>query len=283
MAARKGRGRNAGKAPEAPVYIVSGGSGASGELIVETVLAQFPGLRAPVVKVPRVRDRGEVLAALRKAAGQGATVVHTLVDGALREALSQGAREMGVAAIDLMGPLMERLSQVSGLRPEGRPGLYRSLRKEYFDRVEAINFAVAHDDGQRAGDLGQAEVVLVGVSRSGKTPISMYLAVHGWKAANVPIVKGIEPPGELFEIDRRRVVGLSISHEHLMAHRKRRAEGLGRASAYARPGAVFEELEEALELMARAGFHTVSVTDKPVESIAEEIMGYVSAGAGRMA
>ena len=196
----------------------------------------------------------------------------------MRRALASAGRKRGVETIDLMGPLIRRLSEVSGLKPAGKPGLYRSLRKEYFERVEAIDFAVAHDDGQRLRDLERADVVVVGVSRSGKTPICMYLAVQGLKAANVPIVKGLPLPEELYRLGRRRVVGLAIGYDRLMSHRRKRQEGMGRASAYSRPEEVFEELEAARDVMSKAGFYTVSVTDRPIESIAEEIIGYVTGG-----
>ena len=199
-----------------PVYIVSGGSGASGQQIAETALAQFPTRRVPVIVRNNVRSLKQVEIAVKEAAADGGTVVHTLVDGSLREALIRLGRKHGVVTIDLMGPLLEQVAGQTGAKPLEQPGLYRKLRKDYFDRVEAIDFAVSHDDGNRPDDIPSADVVIIGVSRCGKTPLSMYLAVHGWKMANIPIIKDIPLPGELFRIDRRRVIGLSIEYKRLL-------------------------------------------------------------------
>jgi hypothetical protein len=142
---------------------------------------------------------------------------------------------------------------------------------------------VSHDDGSGAGDLLSAEVVILGVSRCGKTPLSMYLAAHGWKAANIPIVKGIAPPGDLRRVDRRKVVGLVIDHNRLLEHRKKRAKLLGDVGAtdYASPSAVFEELEFANRIYREGGFSVVDVTDKPVEIVADEVVGLIAPGPGK--
>ena len=259
-----------------PVYIVSGGSGASGQQIVETALAQFPTLGLPVIVRNNVRTLDQLEIAVKEAGADGGTVVHTLVDGGLREALARLGRKHGVVTIDLMGPLIEQVAGQTGARPVEQPGLYRKLRQDYFDRVEAIDFAVSHDDGKRPEDLPSADVVVIGVSRCGKTPLSMYLAVHGWKAANVPIIRDIPLPGDLSRTDRRKVIGLRIEHRRLLEYRRRREEHMGSAgaTAYSDPSAVFEELEAAGKIYRGGGFHVVDVTDKPIEIIADEIIRY---------
>src|SRR5512139_474415 len=261
-----------------PVHIVSGGSGASGQQIVDTALAQFPTLRLPVIVRNNVRTLEQVEAAVKEAAADGGTLVHTLVDGGLREALIRLGRKKGVVTIDLMGPLLEQVAGRTGAKPVEQPGLYRNLRKDYFERVEAIDFAVSHDDGGRPEDISSADLVIVGVSRCGKTPLSMYLAVHGWKAANVPIIRDIPLPAELFRIDRRRVIGLNIEHRRLLEYRKKREEHMGRfgPTAYSSPSAVFEELEVAGKICRESGFHVVDVTDKPIEIIADEIIKFLA-------
>jgi regulator of PEP synthase PpsR (kinase-PPPase family) len=261
-----------------PVYIVSGGSGASGQQIAETALAQFPTLRIPVIVRNNVRSLKQVEIAVKEAGADGGTVVHTLVDGSLREALIRLGRKHGVVTIDLMGPLLEQVAGQTDAKPLEQPGIYRKLRKDYFDRVEAIDFAVSHDDGNRPDDIPSADVVIIGVSRCGKTPLSMYLAVHGWKMANIPIIKDIPLPGELFRIDRRRVIGLSIEYKRLLEYRKKREEHMGRGgiTAYSSPSAVFEELEVARRIYREGGFYVVEVTDKPVEIIADEIIKFIA-------
>lgn len=261
-----------------PVYIVSGSSGASGQQIAETALAQFPTLRVPVIVRNNARSLKQVEIAVKEAAADGGTVVHTLVDGSLREALIRLGRKHGVVTIDLMGPLLEQVAGQTGAKPLEQPGLYRKLRKDYFERVEAIDFAVSHDDGNRPDDIPSADVVIIGVSRCGKTPLSMYLAVHGWKMANIPIIKDIPLPGVLFRIDRRRVIGLSIEYKRLLEHRKKREEHMGKGgiTAYSSPSAVFEELEVARRIYREGGFYVVEVTDKPIEIIADEIIKFIA-------
>jgi Uncharacterized protein conserved in bacteria len=261
-----------------PVYIVSGGSGASGQQIAETALAQFPTLRVPVIVRNNVRSLKQVQIAVKEASADGGTVVHTLVDGSLRETLIRLGRKHGVVTIDLMGPLLEQVAGQTGAKPLEQPGLYRKLRKDYFERVEAIDFAVSHDDGNRPDDIPSADVVIIGVSRCGKTPLSMYLAVHGWKMANIPIIKDIPLPGVLFRIDRRRVIGLSIEYKRLLEHRKKREEHMGKGgtTAYSSPSAVFEELEVARRIYREGGFYVVEVTDKPIEIIADEIIKFIA-------
>jgi len=260
------------------VYIVSGGSGASGQQIVETALAQFPTLRLPVILRNNVRSLDQVEIAVKEASANGGTVVHTLVDGSLRDALIRLGRKHGVVTIDLMGPLLEQVAGQTGVKPLEQPGLYRKLRKDYFDRVEAIDFAVSHDDGNRPENIPSADIVIIGVSRCGKTPLSMYLAVHGWKVANIPIIKDIPLPGELFRMDRRRVIGLSIKYERLLEYRKKREEHMGRigTTAYSSPPAVFEELEGARKIYREGRFYVVEVTDKPIEIIADEIIKFIA-------
>jgi regulator of PEP synthase PpsR (kinase-PPPase family) len=202
----------------------------------------------------------------------------------LRKSFLRLAGKHGVDTGDLMGALLDRLAERTGADPVGQPGLYRKLREEYFDRVEAIDFAVSHDDGSGHADLLSADVVILGVSRCGKTPLCMYLAAHGWKAANIPIVNGIAPPDDLSRMDRRKVVGLVIDHGRLMEHRKKREKLLGDvgSTSYARSSAVFEELEFAKRLYREGGYPVVDVTDKPVEIVADEVIGLITSNPAGM-
>jgi regulator of PEP synthase PpsR (kinase-PPPase family) len=261
-----------------PIYIVSGGVGASGEQLVNTVLAQFPDSEVPVITVAHVRHLEQIEEVVSQAATSGGSVVHTLVDDHLRVTLTRLAQEWGVVSIDLMGGLLSRLSQVLGQQPAGQPGLYRQLHRAYFERVSAIEFAMAHDDGKDPGGWPQAEIVLVGVSRVGKTPLSMYLSVLGWKVANVPLVPGLPAPLGLFELNRRRVIGLNIEPGQLLVHRRQRQRRLGAPgpSAYTDPTKIHEEVEAARRLFRRGGFAVINVTDKPIESSADEIIARVT-------
>ncbi len=258
------------------VFVLSGGTGASGELLVRTALAQFR--RAATVEIiSHVLSAEQVEEAVARARAANAIVAHTLVDERLRRALTEAAAREGVTAVDLIGPLLGHLAALLGEQPAGKPGLYRQQREKYFERVEAIEFSVAHDDGQRIEELPQAEIVLVGVSRAGKTPLSMYLSVMGWKVANVPLVPELPPPPMLLQVDPRRVVGLTIEPGQLIAHRRWRQAHLGIATTtYTAAEAIYEEVEAARRFYRKHGFAIVDVTDKPIESSAEEVIAVVT-------
>lgn len=259
-----------------PIFIVSGGAGLSGEQLVRTALAQFASADVPIEIVPHVR-RDQLEDVVKRAVVSGGIIVHTLVDADLRSALLDLIRDYGVPAIDLMGPMLLHLARILDKPPIGQPGLYRQLHEDYFKRIEAIEFTVDHDDGRKPHELGMAEIVIVGVSRVGKTPLSMYLSTRGWKVANVPLVREIAPPAELFEIDARRVVGLTIDEEQLAAHRRRRAMKLGmdRQVPYTDPASLYAEMEYAQVILRRGRFAVVDITNKPIEESADEVVEHV--------
>jgi regulator of PEP synthase PpsR (kinase-PPPase family) len=252
--------------------------GASGEQIVHTVLAQFPESQVPVITVANVRHAEQIEDVVVQAEADGGTIVHTLVDAHLRGVLVRYAKPRGVATVDLMGSLLERLADALGQEPLGHPGLYRRLNQAYFDRVAAIDFTMAHDDGQSPSGWPEAEIVLAGVSRVGKTPLSMYLAVLGWRVANVPLVPGLDPSPELFRLDPRRVIGLTMEPGQLVFHRQQRRRRLGAPGleAYTDPAAICEELEAARKVFRRHGFSVIDVTDKPIEASANQVIELVA-------
>ena len=257
-----------------PLYLVSGGVGTSGALLLDTVLAQFPDIRVPIEKRVRVWSVEAVEAVVAEAAAAGGTLVHTLVAERTRQAIAREAVRRGVPVVDLTGPLLQHLGALTGQAPLGKPGLFREQRQAYYDRIEAIEFSIAHDDGRRPEDLAMADLVLLGLSRCGKTPLSMYLAVHGWKVANLPLVSGLPPPKELAMLTPGRAVGLTIDYEHLMAHRRERASRFGDTGPldYTSASAVQEELDMAEVLYRAHGLPVVNVTGKPVETLAAEVL-----------
>ena len=264
------------------VYIVSGGAGTSGDQLARTALAQFDDVDVPVTIVPDVRTEEELSAVVERAAQTGGVILHTLVDPRLRDAMVAAARERGVVEIDSIGPLLDRLATLLDRTPLGSPGRYRRLRKGYFQRIEAIEFAVLHDDGRRCSELPLADIVLIGVSRSGKTPLSMFLAMRGLKTANIALVDGIEPPAQLFEIDRRRVVGLTLDPDRLVTYRRRRQQHLGAAAPtdYSDPKVILRDLEHSREVFRAGRFACIDVTSKPIEESAKEVIALVARNAG---
>ena len=174
------------------VYVVSDGSGRTAEQILMAALTQFPHSSVDVVLKPEVRTEQAIEEIVAEVAEQKGFILHTLVSESLREVILRLSRIHNLDAIDLMGPLLSRLSHHFENSPTGEPGLFFSLNKEYFKRIDAMQFAFTHDDGQRDYDYDKAEIVLVGVSRTFKTPLSIYLAFKGWFVANYPVVLAAE-------------------------------------------------------------------------------------------
>lgn len=256
------------------VFIVSDGTGRTAEQTVQAALTQFSDLEVVLHRYPEVRSAEQVREVVENAVQVGGLIVHTMVSKRLRDTISDLARLYDVETIDLMGPLLAHLADRFASFPSERPGLFRQLNKEYFRRIEAIEFAFRHDDGQRVEELQKAEIVLVGVSRTFKTPLSVYLAFRGWLVANVPVVLDLPVPEILCRLPPKKVFGLKTNAHRLAALRRVRDEHLGgTAGHYAHPDHVRRELAYARALFAsNPGWKVVEVTDKPIEEIASEIL-----------
>lgn len=260
------------------VFVVSDATGTTGERVVRAALMQFATARVLVERVPEVRTAEQVREIVQAAAKRGGTIVHTLVSAELRQALLNEGRSRHVMTIDLIGPLLTRLSDVLEISPLAHPGLFQQLDEGYFQRIDAINFTVSHDDGRKPQDLSLADLVLVGVSRTCKTPISIFLSYRGWRVANVPLLLGMEPPPQLFAADRRRVVGLTIREERLVQLRRVRLQRMrsGFNRGYADAAQVARELEWAEFIFRRGQWPLVDVTNKSIEEAAAEIVALVT-------
>lgn len=256
------------------IFAVSDGSGATAERVVNAALTQFEGASVAIERRSRVRSEQQVRHVVREAAQAEGCIVHTLVLDELREEMLRAGRLHNVETIDLMGSLLARLSQQLSITPAEKPGLFRQLNKQYFRRIETMEFAFHHDDGRRVYELDEAEIVLVGVSRTFKTPLSIYLAFKGWFVANVPIIWGKNLPPPLLKLPPRRVFGLSIDPVRLAELRQAREERWGKALGdYADLAFVRRESEYAQEIFgSHPGWRVVEVTDKPIEEIASEIV-----------
>jgi regulator of PEP synthase PpsR (kinase-PPPase family) len=269
-------GDNGATTPAAVIFVVSGGAGASGDHLVRTVLAQFGRVDVVIEVIPHVCTRAQVDEVVKRVAAAGGVLVHTMVNAALRQELESRAEAAGVLTIDLMGPLLCHLETLLQRSAVGEPGLYRRLNRHYFERIEAMEFTLTHDDGERPDDLPQAQIVLVGVSRVGKTPISVYLSLIGWKVANMPLVPGVEPPPQFFQVDRHRMVGLIIEPLQLRVHRRRREQRMGvTVEDYVDLEKIGEEIRQAQRFFYRHGIAVVDVTNKPIESIADEVVALI--------
>lgn len=262
------------EAPEYRVFVVSDGSGATAERVVRAALTQFKEASVAIELRSEVRSEQRVREVVREAARGEGCIVHTLVLDKLREEMLRAGRLCNVETIDLMGPLLARLSQQLSISPAEKPGLFRQLNREYFRRIETMEFAFHHDDGRRAYELDKAEIVLVGVSRTFKTPLSIYLAFKGWFVANVPVIWKKDLPPTLLTLPPEHVFGLKIDPDRLAELRQAREERWGKAlGSYADPDFVHRETAYAADIFdEHPGWRTVNVTDRPIEEIASEIL-----------
>lgn len=260
------------------IFVVSDGTGGTAERALNAALLQFEGAKIEIVRRPGVRTEKEIQKIVNEAARVGGFIVHTLVTDQLRQEILHAGRMENVETIDLMGPLLERLSRKFSISPVEKPGLFQQLNEEYFRRVETMEFAFRHDDGQRIEELDRAEIILVGVSRTFKTPLSIYLAFKGWFVANVPVVLNMDLPALLFELPVTRIFALKSEPYRLASLRRVRHERLSGATGnYADPNFVIKEMDYALRTFNRqAGWQIIDVTSKPIEEIASEILTLVS-------
>jgi regulator of PEP synthase PpsR (kinase-PPPase family) len=255
------------------VHIVSDSTGDTAARVARAATHQFADVEIEMVRHARVQSREALDRVLQEAEGRPASVFYTLVDAGLREAIVEIAAARRIVVLDVLSPALNAISAASGRQATMLPGRTAPLDAQYFRRIAAIEFAVKHDDGRGAQELNHAEVVLVGVSRTSKTPTSMHLGYLGYMAANVPIVRGIDPPPALFSVDPWKVVGLTIEPQRLADIRRRRVRALaaGANARYADLSEIYEELEMAEALQRRLGCPVIDVTGLAIEEAAARV------------
>jgi len=257
------------------IYVLSDSTGETAERVIRAALSQFYEEDVRVHRLNKVSSINDVQQALSITGHTPGLIVYTLVDPHLAEAVERIAEETGLITVDLLSPLIYNLSRYLGTPSRQKPGLLHRIDTGYYRRVEAVNFTVKHDDGQETRFLHKADLVLVGVSRSSKTPLSMYLAHKGFKVANVPLVFGIDPPVELFEIDQTKIVGLLIDPKRLVEIRTSRLLNMRQSprGSYNDYDLVEEELTACRQLYRKhPEWFIVNITNKSVEEAASEIM-----------
>jgi regulator of PEP synthase PpsR (kinase-PPPase family) len=257
------------------LHIVSDSTGETAARLVQALEAQFPDQPFVEVRHPRVENAEDLQIAVQRARGRPAVMVYTLVEPELRNVMRQLCRRSRVHYCDLLGHPIDSISRVAGVAARMQPGARAPLDDTYFKRIEAIEFAVKYDDGVGRG-LDEADIVLVGVSRTSKTPLSIYLGYLGHKAANVPVVRGIDLPPELYEIDRAKIVGLTIAAERLADIRTARVRSMGAPRRrYAELEEIYTELDEAAAVHRRLRCPVIDVTELSVEKTAMRIIRFV--------
>ncbi len=263
------------------IFVLSDSIGSTAMSMASAAMSQFD-VSDPVVRLlPKIASIAEVRDYLSEhlRAKSNAIVFYTIADHTLRDEVSRYLTGMGLDYVDLLGPSILTLAKVLGEEPHWQAGANRKLDEAYFRRVEAMDFAVDHDDGRRPEDYTEADIVLMGVSRTSKTPLSMYLASCGYKVANLPLAPGMEPPKEIFEVDSWRLFGLMSSVNVLSDIRARRlGEAMEVAGEYASADYIEKDLAEARALMRRLGCIVVRTDNRAIEETSAEIIHYYEMG-----
>lgn len=256
------------------IIVVSDGTGRTAQQALDAALTQFEDTWVEIIVRSAIRTKHQVLEVVEEAVKKKAFIVHTLVSDDMRSLMLNHARKHNVETIDLMGPLLMRLSLQFANAPSEKPGLFNEVNKDYFRRIEAMEFTFRHDDGQHIEEIEKADMVILGVSRTFKTPLSIYLAIKGWLVANVPIVLDDPPHPVLNKIDPKKVFGLTTFPSRLAQLRRTRHEHLGGQSGhYADYDYVTSELRFAHSIYQRhPKWAVINVTSKSIEEIASEII-----------
>jgi regulator of PEP synthase PpsR (kinase-PPPase family) len=254
------------------LHVVSDATGETAARLVQALEAQFPDQEFVEIRHPRIETEDDLQLAVSRMRGRAAVVIYTIVQPELRESMRALCRRAKLHYCDILGHPIEAVARVSGMTARMTPGSRPPLNSAYFKRMEAIEFAVRFDDGVGRG-LHDADIVLVGVSRTSKTPLSIYLGYLGHKAANVPVVKGIEPPAQLYEVDQAKIVGLTIDPNRLAEIRRARVRTMGaRNRQYAELMEIYEELEQAEKLHRRLGCPVIDISELSIEETAHRVL-----------
>lgn len=256
------------------IYVVSDSVGETAELVTKAAISQFNGSNIVLKRYPYVEDLRHIDEVISLAVFDKGMIVFTLVKPEMRQHMITKSTEQGIYACDLMGPLLEKIEEIFDKKPLFEPGLVRKLDEEYFRKVEAIEFAVKYDDGRDPRGILRADIVLLGVSRTSKTPLSQYLAHQSLKVANVPLVPEVDPPEELYLVPKEKIFGLKISPEKLNNIRKERLKtlGLSDSAKYATIDRINEELEHFDKITQKLNCHVIDVTNKAVEETANIVL-----------
>lgn len=262
------------KIPE--VYVVSDSLGDTAESVAKATVSQFDE-NIDIIRVPFIRHTEQIQCVIDEAAERGAVVCHTLVSAELRADFERIAEAKHVKYVDILGPMLNMVGTVSTTRPRMKPGIIHKLDEEYFKKVEAIEFAVKYDDGKNPAGFEKADVVLIGVSRTSKTPLSMYMAHKKFKVANLPLVPEVQLPEEIFHVPPYRIVGLIIDPYKLNTIRSERMKALGFSGTanYTDIDRIEDELSYAKEVMRQLHCPVIDVSNKAIEETATRIMSIV--------
>lgn len=267
------------------IAIVSDGTGETAATMIRAALVQYANQDVQLVRYKNIRTEAQLEPILQEAFENKALVAYTVVASGLRQKLRESASAKGIPTIDLLGPILQTLDHYFEVSTVTTPqaGLLRVVDELYYRRIEAIEYTVKNDDGKTLAELDKADIILVGISRTSKTPLSIFLSHKGWKVANIPLVLGTPLPEQLFKVDQRKIVGLIIDIESLQRIRKNRLEKFGQdpGGEYASLQHIMDEIEYAHEIFQKnKRWPVFNVTDRALEETASEITKIVGARMG---
>lgn len=260
------------------LHLVSDATGETLEAVAKACLAQFEGVEAVRYFWPMVRSERQLERALAEIAQRPGLVLFTLVNTSLRDILQEKTEALGLPTISVLDPVLATMSKYIGAPAKGLPGRQHALDAAYFKRIDAMHFTMAHDDGQLTDHLDDADIVLLGVSRTSKTPTSIYLANRGYKTANIPIVPEAPLPEALFSLTRPLVVGLTTSADRLIQVRRNRLRSLnqGEDTSYVDDERVLAEIQFARRLYSDNGWPVIDVTRRSIEETAAAVLNLLA-------
>lgn len=260
------------------IYAVSDSIGETAEQVARATACQFYD-NIKVQRVPYIKSFEDVNEFINKIEDRENTmIISTIVLVDVREFLIQRCLETGIHVMNVLGPCISVVSRILNKLPDYKPGAVWEMDSQYYKKIEAMEFAIQYDDSKDHSGIKNADVILVGLSRTSKTPLCMYLANKGIKALNIPIMPEIPIPDELFEIDRKKIIGLTIDPMHLIEIRRHRIDKFSRLSTeiqYANAERVLDELEFADRLMKKLNCKIIDVTKRAIEDTALIIMEHI--------
>lgn len=264
------------------MYILSDSIGETGELIARAAIRQFMSDNYEIKKFPFISGRERIEEIMVDAAKNLSIVLYTTVTEENRNFIEAKGKEYNIPTVDIMSPPVDALEKILGYQPKREPGLIRRLDENYFKKVEAVEFTVKYDDGKDPRGVKKADICLVGISRTSKTPLSMYLAHKNYKVANIPLVPEVPAPKEIFEKDVRRIIGLTADPYKLIEIRKERLKALGLdySANYANVERINLELEYSKEIMTKLGCLVIDVSTKAIEETAAIIIEHMNKNFG---
>ncbi len=264
------------------VYAISDATGKTCETVVQAALSQFKTTRIILKTISNVRSLKQINKVVEMALAVDGIIIYTMVSTELRQKLSEMGRLHAVPTVDILGPVLTRFTDFFEISPLAQPGLFRQLDSDYFKRIESLDYTIKHDDGIGVSALNEAEIVILGVSRTTKTPVSIYLSYRGWKVANIPVIPGFQLPKELFSIDQDKIIGLNINPNRLHLIRMERQSKLNNYDLgdYTDPEKIKSEIAYGLRIYQENCWPVVSVTYKSIEETATDIMRIIYAKKG---